>query len=129
MPYYRVCPFCGSNLDPGEICDCKTQDSDKEETAAVIPTAAGSIALVAESRIQYAKRAAPDNQTQPKAQQSPAKRQGFCQSRNAHSMFTDSPSRVILRMSAEMICRLSSRPAEFQTVEKSASNPAKASSL
>ena len=37
MPYYRVCPFCGSNLDPGEICDCKTQDSDKEGTAAVIP--------------------------------------------------------------------------------------------
>ena len=20
---YRVCPYCGSNLDPGERCDCK----------------------------------------------------------------------------------------------------------
>ena len=20
---YRKCPFCGANLDPGEICDCK----------------------------------------------------------------------------------------------------------
>lgn len=21
--YYRTCPECGANLDPGEICDCK----------------------------------------------------------------------------------------------------------
>lgn len=27
---YRVCPACGCNLDPGEICDCKKQ----EQTAA-----------------------------------------------------------------------------------------------
>ncbi len=24
MAYYRICPYCGSNLDPGEACDCKT---------------------------------------------------------------------------------------------------------
>jgi len=23
--YYRVCPDCGCNLDPGERCDCKTE--------------------------------------------------------------------------------------------------------
>lgn len=23
MGYYRTCPYCGNNLDPGEICDCK----------------------------------------------------------------------------------------------------------
>lgn len=23
MAYYYVCPDCGSNLDPGERCDCK----------------------------------------------------------------------------------------------------------
>lgn len=23
MPYYRVCPHCGDNLDPGETCDCR----------------------------------------------------------------------------------------------------------
>ena len=23
MSYYRTCPECGCNLDPGEICDCK----------------------------------------------------------------------------------------------------------
>lgn len=23
MSYYRVCPYCGSNLDPGENCDCR----------------------------------------------------------------------------------------------------------
>ena len=22
MPYYVTCPNCGSNLDPGEVCDC-----------------------------------------------------------------------------------------------------------
>lgn len=22
MPYYYTCPNCGSNLDPGERCDC-----------------------------------------------------------------------------------------------------------
>lgn len=22
MAYYRVCPDCGCNLDPGERCDC-----------------------------------------------------------------------------------------------------------
>lgn len=25
MAYYRVCPNCGSNLDPGEKCDCQTE--------------------------------------------------------------------------------------------------------
>lgn len=23
MSYYRTCPKCGSNLDPGEVCDCQ----------------------------------------------------------------------------------------------------------
>lgn len=23
--YYRTCPDCGCNLDPGEICDCKKE--------------------------------------------------------------------------------------------------------
>ena len=23
MSYYRTCPWCGANLDPGEQCDCK----------------------------------------------------------------------------------------------------------
>ena len=22
---YRTCPYCGSNLDPGETCDCKKE--------------------------------------------------------------------------------------------------------
>lgn len=25
MAYYRVCPECGCNLDPGEACDCRTE--------------------------------------------------------------------------------------------------------
>ncbi len=31
MSYYRTCPFCGSNLDPGEICNCR---QGKEKAAA-----------------------------------------------------------------------------------------------
>lgn len=23
MSYYRTCPHCGSNLDPGEVCECQ----------------------------------------------------------------------------------------------------------
>lgn len=22
MSYYRICPYCGAALDPGEKCDC-----------------------------------------------------------------------------------------------------------
>lgn len=25
MSYYRTCEFCGCNLDPGEICDCRRE--------------------------------------------------------------------------------------------------------
>ena len=24
MSYYKTCPHCGANLDPGEVCDCLT---------------------------------------------------------------------------------------------------------
>lgn len=29
MSYYKTCPHCGANLDPGEVCDCR----DKERAA------------------------------------------------------------------------------------------------
>ncbi len=25
MAYYRICPDCGCNLDPGEKCDCQEE--------------------------------------------------------------------------------------------------------
>ena len=25
MAYYRTCPLCGSNNDPGEACDCRAE--------------------------------------------------------------------------------------------------------
>lgn len=25
MAYYRTCPHCGSNLDPGETCTCEEE--------------------------------------------------------------------------------------------------------
>ena len=30
MSYYNVCEHCGSNLDPGEKCDCMNQQEEKE---------------------------------------------------------------------------------------------------
>ena len=29
--FYRVCPCCGSNLDPGERCECRKIAKKKEE--------------------------------------------------------------------------------------------------
>lgn len=26
MSYYHTCPLCGSNLDPGETCDCQRKE-------------------------------------------------------------------------------------------------------
>lgn len=37
MAYYNVCPDCGSNLDPGEFCDCKRQP----DAPALIPAEGG----------------------------------------------------------------------------------------
>ena len=31
MAYYNTCPNCGSNLDPGEKCDCTTERKKQEE--------------------------------------------------------------------------------------------------
>lgn len=33
MPYYNICPHCGSHLDPGERCDCqdKSQGTEQQE--------------------------------------------------------------------------------------------------
>lgn len=31
MPYYNICPHCGSHLDPGERCDCKQEEDDEHE--------------------------------------------------------------------------------------------------
>lgn len=38
MSYYKVCPYCGSNLDPGEVCDCK-----KEAAASAANTDNGKV--------------------------------------------------------------------------------------
>lgn len=31
MAYYNVCPDCGANLDPGELCDCNNEKTEKME--------------------------------------------------------------------------------------------------
>ena len=25
MAYYETCPYCGANLDPGEVCECRIE--------------------------------------------------------------------------------------------------------
>lgn len=31
MAYYKVCPRCGGNLDPGETCDCEEEEKREHE--------------------------------------------------------------------------------------------------
>lgn len=31
MAYYRICPRCGCNLDPGEPCDCEEEEKRERE--------------------------------------------------------------------------------------------------
>lgn len=31
MAFYKTCPFCGANLDPGEKCDCRDTEKEEEE--------------------------------------------------------------------------------------------------
>ncbi|MBE6984882.1 MAG: hypothetical protein E7434_04590 [Ruminococcaceae bacterium] len=32
MSYYRVCPYCGCHLDPGEVCDCQKERAAPDAT-------------------------------------------------------------------------------------------------
>ena len=34
MPYYNICPHCGSHLDPGERCDCQDRGKEPERQEA-----------------------------------------------------------------------------------------------
>ena len=31
MAYYNTCPNCGSNLDPGERCECENEKAKEQE--------------------------------------------------------------------------------------------------
>ena len=31
MAFYYTCPYCGSNLDPGERCDCESEVAEREK--------------------------------------------------------------------------------------------------
>lgn len=30
MSFYKACPFCGANLDPGEKCDCQKASGESD---------------------------------------------------------------------------------------------------
>ncbi len=36
--YFHTCQYCGSNLDPGEICDCTSQSVKKAEVSTATET-------------------------------------------------------------------------------------------
>ena len=40
MAYYRTCPHCGSNLDPGERCECQEK---KEAAQGAANTQSGKV--------------------------------------------------------------------------------------
>lgn len=46
MSYFKVCPICGSHLDPGERCDCQGK---KEAAQGVTSTQGGKAEKVLES--------------------------------------------------------------------------------
>lgn len=49
MAYFRVCPYCGGNLDPGEKCDCqdvKEAKSDFYKRHLKMEPRAGQLAFV-----------------------------------------------------------------------------------
>lgn len=45
---YRVCPYCGCNLDPNERCDC--QDKKLKDAEAETAQSAGQLATGEETR-------------------------------------------------------------------------------
>ena len=49
MAFYRTCPKCGGNLDPGEKCDCEEraeQERDEIERFLVQEKSSGQMAFV-----------------------------------------------------------------------------------
>lgn len=42
MAYYRTCPHCGCNLDPGEGCDCKNEKETAPPEPGTVSRAAGN---------------------------------------------------------------------------------------
>lgn len=53
MAYYNTCPNCGSNLDPGEKCDCENERAKEQEffnRHLKMESRAGQLAFVFDSR-------------------------------------------------------------------------------
>ena len=37
--YFHSCKYCGSNLDPGEVCDCRKETAPKPERPDILEAA------------------------------------------------------------------------------------------
>jgi len=50
--YYRTCPYCGANLDPGEVCDCLTEKGRRIRhiRELVEPEKSGQMRLILETK-------------------------------------------------------------------------------
>ena len=60
MRYFHVCPECGANLDPGEVCDCnfssaagRTEEHQEAYVSFVVPTNKAMLAGAEEGRKSY----------------------------------------------------------------------------
>lgn len=61
MAFYRTCPLCGCNLDPGEKCDCETEKKKQEDfyRSMFRTSKSGQMAFVLDSKeVGYARKAA-----------------------------------------------------------------------
>lgn len=60
MRYFHVCPECGANLDPGEVCDCnfsssagRTEAHHEAYAAFVVPPNKAMLAGAKEGRVSH----------------------------------------------------------------------------
>ena len=57
MAYYRICPYCGAHLDPGERCDCQGKEMAARDAADILggrnrkePMETNSVSIIADRK-------------------------------------------------------------------------------
>ena len=53
MPYYNICPHCGSHLDPGERCDCQSKGPEPKQRESADKTIIGKSACRCEECAEF----------------------------------------------------------------------------
>lgn len=55
MSYYKICPYCGAALDPGEKCDCRKEKAARPAGTETNGKANTSINIIAQGFKKQAK--------------------------------------------------------------------------